>query len=109
MFFRRLHGINRPPVHGDSVIATISAGTDFNSVSRNADASDETTLDAVVAEAALPMTNKPSCRTGEFVDAMVEQPRGLVVDHTDIVERRDHSRTALMPASERADAFIRAA
>jgi hypothetical protein len=109
LFFHRLHGINRPPVHGDSVIATISAGTDFNSVSRNADASDLTTLDTVVAEAALPMTNKLSCRTGDFVDAMVEQPRGLVVDHTDIVERRDHSRVALMPAAGRVATFIRAA
>ena len=101
LFFAHRRGINRPPVHGDSVIATISAGTDFNSVSRNADASDLTTLDAVVAEAALPMTNKLSCRTGDFVDAMVEQPRGLVVDHTDIVERRDYSRAALMPAAGR--------
>ena len=95
LFFPRLHGINRAPVHDDSVIATTSAGTGFKSVSRNADASDLTTLDAVVAEAALPMTNKLSCRTGDFVETVVEQPRGLVVDHTDIVERRDSSRDPL--------------
>ena len=43
LFFRPIHGINRAPVHDVSVIATISAGTDSNSVSRNADASDLTT------------------------------------------------------------------
>ena len=109
LFFQRFRGINRAPVHDDSVIATTSAGTGFNSVSRNADASDLTTLDAVVAEAVLPLANKLSCRTGDFVDTMVEQSRGVVVDHTDIVERRDYSRDPLIPSDRCAAAFIRAA
>ena len=74
LFFRRCHGINRAPVHDDSVIATTSAGPGFNSVSRNADASDQTTLDAVVAEAALPMTNKLSCRTGDSLMQWLSSP-----------------------------------
>jgi hypothetical protein len=99
LFFRRLRGINRPPVHGDSVIATISAGTDFNFVSRNADTSDLTTLDVGDDATVLPTTDSLYDRMGDFCAAVVEQPRGLDRNRADPVRRRDSSRTALMPVA----------
>jgi len=51
-------------VHGDSFIATTSAGTDFNSVSRNADASDLTMLDIGDSEIVLLMTDSLSRPNG---------------------------------------------
>jgi hypothetical protein len=46
------------PVHDDSFIAAKFVGTDFNSVSRNADASDITTPDVDDSETVLPTTEK---------------------------------------------------
>jgi len=60
------------PVHDDSAIATKSAGTDFNSVSRYTDAWDMTTLDVGDVETVGPMTDSISGRTGDSVEAIFE-------------------------------------
>jgi len=59
-------------VHDDSAIATKSAGTDFNSVSRYTDAWDMTTLDVGDVETVGPMTDSISGRTGDSFEAIFE-------------------------------------
>jgi hypothetical protein len=62
------------PVRGDSFIATKSAGADFNSVSRNADASDITTPDVGDSEAALPTAESISGRMGIPLKRLLSSP-----------------------------------